>query len=127
MKEDVCFVAQNFRTVLKEAQQPYFTNPHVLEYVLPDYINVMRGFVKCVGCASSSSKAADLYFNRPREDGENAPKKRRTEAGADEAVLLLANERFRVPEMLFTPSDVGLGEQGVAELVVDAIQACPPG
>ncbi len=47
MKEDVCFVAPNFKTALKQAQLPYSTNPHALEYVLPDYTNISQGFIRC--------------------------------------------------------------------------------
>ncbi len=33
----------------------------------------------------------------------------------------------QVPEILFTPSDIGLGEQGIGECILNAIAACPPG
>ncbi len=48
-------------------------------------------------------------------------------AGGDEASVVLSSERFRVPEILFTPADVGLDQMGLAEMAVDAILACPAG
>ena len=42
-------------------------------------------------------------------------------------VLTLESERFAVPEILFSPRDIGLQQAGVADLAVDAIlSGCPP-
>jgi actin-related protein 6 len=40
-------------------------------------------------------------------------------------MLRLNNERFSVPELLFTPSDIGIQQMGVAAAAYDAILACP--
>ncbi len=42
-------------------------------------------------------------------------------------MLLLGNERFRVPEILFTPENVGLDQMGIAEMAAEAIFSCAPG
>jgi len=60
------------------------------EYVLPNGSTVIDGFVR------SSTSA-------PPTPGEQ--------------VLSLCNERFAVPEVLFSPSDVGLQQMGVAEAI----------
>lgn len=44
---------------------------------------------------------------------------------ADDQVLLMNNERFSVPELLFNPQDVGLDSCGVADAVASAISECP--
>jgi actin-related protein 6 len=41
-------------------------------------------------------------------------------------VLGLNNERFMVPEAVFTPPDLGLRQGGLAQAVTDAILASPP-
>jgi len=41
-------------------------------------------------------------------------------------VLLLNNERFMVPEVLFQPSDIGLQQTGLAQTIVDAVEAAHP-
>jgi actin-related protein 6 len=41
-------------------------------------------------------------------------------------VLAVNNERFMVPEALFRPSDIGMEEAGLAEAVVQAVQAAHP-
>ena len=45
-------------------------------------------------------------------------------AGPDEQVLKVANERFTVPELLFTPPDIGLRQGGVAEAIVQSVASC---
>ena len=41
-------------------------------------------------------------------------------------VLKVANERITVPELLFHPSDVGMDQAGVAECIVQSVEACLP-
>ncbi len=40
--------------------------------------------------------------------------------------LPLSTERFAIPEILFNPSDVGIGQLGLAETIVQSIEACDP-
>jgi hypothetical protein len=41
-------------------------------------------------------------------------------------VLVLGNERFSVPELIFSPSDVGLNQMGVGETIVTVVEElCP--
>nr|CAD7409311.1 unnamed protein product [Timema cristinae] len=39
--------------------------------------------------------------------------------------LRLNNERFTVPEILFSPSDVGIPQMGIAEAITHSITSCP--
>lgn len=39
---------------------------------------------------------------------------------------MLCNERFMVPELLFSPTDVGMDQAGIPEAVVQAVTACHP-
>lgn len=81
-----------------------------IRFVLPDYSHSKEGYVL--------------------KEGETV--------GDDQQVLVLGNERFAIPELLFTPSDVGtfwllwgrlsgLGSRqgGVVEAVVQAVAAAP--
>jgi len=43
----------------------------------------------------------------------------------DDQVLAMETERFTVPELLFTPSDVGMDQAGVAEACWDGVQQLP--
>lgn len=42
-------------------------------------------------------------------------------------VLPVGNERFTVPELLFTPSDIGMQQEGIAGTVLQSLQALPKG
>ena len=45
----------------------------------------------------------------------------------DEQILVMNNERFTVPEILFNPSDIGMDQAGIPEAIVDAISSCDEG
>ncbi|CAH8543505.1 unnamed protein product [Dicrocoelium dendriticum] len=101
-KEDVCYVSTNFWSDLDLSRLNPSKNPILREYVLPDYAEVPRGYIRIPNqeCTSLS----DLY----------APPipKRSTQQGY---VLRLSNERFTVPELLFHPGDVGFRDMGLTE------------
>lgn len=100
MKEDACFVSQDFQSDMANAKQRFPENKIVREYVLPDFTAIKRGFL--------------------REPSAGAEKR-----DSDLQALRLANERFTIPELLFHPSDVGIHQMGVSEAVIDACNACP--
>ena len=82
------------------------------DYVLPDYHGTSQGFLK-------------------DHDPEQAGKLKRLQNGksADTAedILILRNERFTVPELLFKPSDIGMRQSGIAQLVVESLSELPFG
>lgn len=49
-----------------------------------------------------------------------------TPAKADEPSLNIGIERISVPELIFTPGDVGIEQAGLAEAIAASIAACPP-
>jgi len=55
-----------------------------------------------------------------------AERRRREREAAEQQSLALSVERFAVPEVLFRPSDIGLGAGGVAEAVAESVAACDP-
>uniref|UniRef100_A0A1B6G3R9 Actin-related protein 6 n=1 Tax=Cuerna arida TaxID=1464854 RepID=A0A1B6G3R9_9HEMI len=98
VKEDACYVAQDFMKEMEVARQKYPENTIARDYVLPDYTSIRRGYL--------------------RELNQTEPVEQQT--------LRLNNERFAIPELLFHPSDVGISQMGIVEAVVDAVNACPP-
>ena len=92
MKEKTCLVATDHDKFceLMETCDKFHNrvNPHLREYVLPDYKKIKTGYVK------------------PKEEElDNA------------SIVNLTFERFQIPEVLFSPSDIGINEGGVAEMV----------
>lgn len=73
------------------------------DYVLPDFTTIRRGFLK----------PADQTGKKAKDD-------------VVEQVIRLNNERFAVPELLFSPSDVGISQTGIPEAIVECISRCEP-
>ncbi|XP_058461856.1 actin-related protein 6 [Malaya genurostris] len=99
VKEDSCFVSQDFNEDMRIARKRFPENSIIREYVLPDYTQIRRGYLKT------------LDQNNDHND--------------EFQTLRLNNERFVLPEVLFHPSDIGIQQMGIAEAIVFAINACP--
>ncbi|KAK6627362.1 hypothetical protein RUM44_009839 [Polyplax serrata] len=97
VKEDSCFVSQDFMKDMAIASKKGPQNVIMREYVLPDYTTIRRG-----------------YLCGPGERGE------------DHQCLRLNNERFSVPETLFHPTDIGINQMGIPETIIHSILSCPP-
>jgi actin-related protein 6 len=118
MKEQACYVSLDFKGDLDkmwkgtrgERREPYLTGAAIAkDYVLPDGISRFKGVVRDYDLAA-------------------ATKARRLAAGPSvEDVLTLRNERFVVPELLFNPSDIGIHQPGLADLVMQSLHALPIG
>lgn len=100
VKEDCCYVSLDFANDLEIASKKKRHNTIARDYILPDYTNVKRGFI------------------RPLEEMW-------TKYEGTEQLLRISNERFAVPELLFHPSDIGIPQMGIPEAVVDAISVAP--
>ena len=125
IKEDTCFVSQNFRQDLEKCWKPDKTSmasttkqlslsqPTVVDYVLPDYHSSFRGHVR-----PHEPKAAAARFAAKAQAGDHA---------AIEDACVLGNERFVVPELVFTPSDIGMNQAGLPEMVIQSLECLPAG
>ncbi|KAK2880640.1 actin-related protein 6 [Channa argus] len=102
VKEDVCYVSQQFYKDMEVAQLKGEENTVMRDYVLPDFSSIKKGFCK---------PQEEMVFSGKYKTGEQ--------------ILRLANERFAVPEMLFHPSDIGIQEMGIPEAIVYSIQSLP--
>ncbi|KAI8819652.1 actin-like protein ARP6 [Fimicolochytrium jonesii] len=95
IKEQCCYVSERFDADLEACRLDGLANTIKLEYVLPDLISGRKGYIR-----------------------SNAPA---TSKSADEQVLIMNNERFTVPEILFNPSDIGIEQAGLAEAIYQAV------
>ena len=122
IKEAVSFVSNNFRQDLESTwkggvgarkKNQESKDSLVVDYVLPDYNTHKQGFVR----PHDPSSAAKL-------------KKMGTMAGAGglvEDFMTLGNERFTVPELLFSPGDVGMMQPGLPETIMQSLSGVPSG
>ncbi|KAJ8686322.1 hypothetical protein QAD02_022116 [Eretmocerus hayati] len=95
VKEDCCFVSQDFNADMEIAKKVKFDeNTIVKDYVLPDFTTIRRGYVVDPGTDS------------------------------DQQTLRMNNERFTIPEILFHPSDVGIKQMGIPEAIIDCLKNC---
>ncbi|KAI4745973.1 actin-related protein-like protein 6 [Aureobasidium sp. EXF-12298] len=111
IKEDACYLSTNFTHHLDAAKNK--DSSIVVDYVLPDYERHHRGFIRPHD-ASHKAKMERLGVRQP-DDPLNTR----------EEVFPLANERFVVPEMLFTPSDIAMPQSGIAETILQSLQCLP--
>lgn len=102
-KEDICFIATDFGASLKQCEEAKH-NKIARDYILPDFTNVKRGYVR----------KPDWKVSNRTITNSNDPQ-----------FLRLANERFQVPEILFNPSDIGISQVGIVEAIVDSINSLP--
>jgi actin-related protein 6 len=90
IKESLSFVSQNFKADLELANQDQLANPYLKEFVLPDYKSIPKGYV--------------------RDPEPQLPEALMTEKELREQLqfVRVGSERFTVPEVLFSPSDIGI-------------------
>jgi len=91
-KEKACFVSLDFAKNLEDARGG--DSKLRCTYVLPDYQSVTVGYVKSVDEDAAAEPAAK--------------KARKEDVEEEKQTLSLCNERFAVPELLFSPTDIGL-------------------
>lgn len=121
MKEAACYISLDFKGDLErswkgtrgEPREDFLRGGGVAkDYVLPDFHTRMHGIVREFD-PMLASKARKLAVGRAGESSED--------------VLTLRNERFTVPELLFHPSDIGLRQPGIADLVMQSLRTLPVG
>lgn len=98
VKEDCCFVSTDFNLDMEITKRKRKLNTIARDYILPDYTNVKRGFI------------------RPLEEMW-------TKFTGTEQLLKMNNEQFCVPELLFHPSDVGIQQMGIPEAIHQSIRS----
>ena len=118
MKEAACYVSLDFKGDLErswkgtrgERREAYLSGGGVAkDYVLPDFHTRLQGVVRDYDPAQAS-RAKRLAVGESSED-----------------VLTLRNERFTIPEILFNPSDIGMRQPGLPELVLESLRCLPHG
>lgn len=137
IKEDVCFVSADFRQDLektwkgnkgrqkhgatKKSSWDESMNVHQsdvndevrIDYILPDGMHLMKG------------------FSRPHDSSPAARKRKQAALAAagssdSEISMTLGNERFSVPEIIFSPSDIGSKQPGLPDIVMQSLSVLPP-
>ena len=98
VKEDACYVSQSFSADMEICQRKK-SNSICCEYILPNFSDRKRGYIK------------------NNSDHNPLP---------DEQSLILCNERISIPELLFSPSNIGINQMGIPEAIAHSISLTPP-
>lgn len=116
IKEDVCYVSSTFASDLERVWKGGLKDPReidtsiVVDYVLPDYEAVKRG------------------FSRPHDPSISRKERMMgLDGGPREHIVTIGNERFTVPELLFTPSDIGMQQEGLGGTILQSVYSLPKG
>ncbi|KAF8625937.1 hypothetical protein AX17_006663 [Amanita inopinata Kibby_2008] len=97
VKESCCYVSLNFDEDLETSRLDMPSNPIVQEYILPDQTTSRKGRVR-----------------KPDEI-----------LASNDQILVMNNERFTVPEIIFRPNDLGLEQIGLAGAISLSIGSLP--
>lgn len=118
MKEAACYISLDFKGDLErswkgtrgERREDYLSGAGIAkDYVLPDFHTRSKGIVRDFDPVQTSAA------------------RKLAAAATSEDVLTLRNERFSVPELLFHPSDIGIQQPGIADLVMQSLHTLPVG
>ncbi|KAK3375912.1 actin family [Lasiosphaeria ovina] len=116
MKEAACYASLDFNGDLEkswkgtqgERREDYINGAGIaMDYVLPDSHTRFHGIVQ---------EYDPARLSRTRKGGVSA-----------EDILTLRNERFVVPEILFNPSDIGMRQPGLADIIMQSLSVLPIG
>jgi actin-related protein 6 len=117
IKEAVAFVAPSTQQFSKDLDRTWkgrlgdqrTLDPSiVVDYVLPDYEQSIHGYARPHDPVKSRQRRGLQPLQGPRED-----------------LLPLGNERFAVPELLFSPTDIGIQEAGLPEAIMQSLGTLP--
>ncbi|EPS36512.1 hypothetical protein H072_9960 [Dactylellina haptotyla CBS 200.50] len=99
IKESCCYISKDPRRDLDICKRMK-RNSIVKEYVLPDYKSLHKGIL--------------------RERLEKVPQGKEAEQ-----TLVVGNERFMAPELLFHPGDVGYRQTGLPDIIMKSVNSTP--
>mmetsp|Transcript_11195 Transcript_11195/g.14589 ORF Transcript_11195/g.14589 Transcript_11195/m.14589 type:complete len:396 (+) Transcript_11195:172-1359(+) len=99
-RRNVCYVSLDFRKDLERSMGSFKDAADIrLKYVLPNFHDVLKGYI-----ISAEDESKDL---------------------SNVQLVNFCSERFVVPELYFHPSDIGLNQAGISEVVEQSVSACP--
>ncbi|GMF28598.1 unnamed protein product [Phytophthora lilii] len=111
LKEALCYCSLDFENDLKRYHSDRSSRKH---WILPDFVRTFEG--RC----REDEKQDDDNDEAPTNE-EQQP----ANLNDEEQALEMGVEMVTVPEVLFNPSDIGIHQAGLAETIVQAVEACP--
>lgn len=100
VKEDTCYIPSDFNSEMEKSRRRQLNSVRC-EYILPNFSDRRRGYIKDDAVKFSTQERANIQS------------------------LILSNERISIPELLFNPSNVGINQMGLAEAIVHSVSSTP--
>ncbi|EIN12805.1 actin-like protein ARP6 [Punctularia strigosozonata HHB-11173 SS5] len=116
IKEACCYVSDDYHRDLETCRVDPKKNPILQEYILPDFSSAVTRHGRIREGPTQ---------DRPKDDDLGDAMKGRDHQRNREQLLLMGNERFAVPELLFRPDDVGLDQLGLPRAIARSISLLP--
>lgn len=111
VREDCCFVSTDWKKDMERARM--VPSPLAQDYRLPDF-------------SPGNFRGKIVKGPSAQEDEEEEPSGDAAATSAEHQILSMNNERFSVPELLFNPSDIGLNQAGLPEVIARVIASMDP-
>ncbi|KAJ8576795.1 hypothetical protein ON010_g2411 [Phytophthora cinnamomi] len=119
LKEALCYCSLDFDNDLKRYHSDRQERKH---WILPDFVRRFEG--RCREDEEEAVTEEEEEEEEAAEEEASADQQQPTRPTDDEQALM-GVEMITVPEVLFNPSDIGLNQAGIAETIVQAVEACP--
>ncbi|KAG6622715.1 actin-like protein [Phytophthora cinnamomi] len=120
LKEALCYCSLDFDNDLKRYHSDRQERKH---WILPDFVRRFEG--RCREDEEEVVTEEEEEEEEAAEEEASADQQQPTRPTDDEQALEMGVEMITVPEVLFNPSDIGLNQAGIAETIVQAVEACP--
>ncbi|KUF97920.1 DmX protein 1 [Phytophthora nicotianae] len=108
LKEALCYCSMEFESDLKRYHSDRQQRKH---WILPDFVRTFEGRCREDDMEDEGEAQTDAQQSA-RQDN-------------DEQALEMGVEMVTVPEVMFHPSDIGINQAGIAETIVQTVEACP--
>ena len=118
-----CYLSLNYQKDLLMARKVR-KSPISRQYILPNGFSRFQGSLRSFPW-QRQARAERLQAGDPELGGEVSAGEEDDKQDDNDVSITLNNERISVPELLFTPSDAGIEQAGVAQLVLQSIEASP--
>ncbi|WWD21521.1 actin-like protein ARP6 [Kwoniella shandongensis] len=122
VREACGYVSMDWKGDLEKCKQDPNHIDIVQEYVLPDFSARSTSRTGYIRSGPNAVPPEDDGAVKTNGDSGRKPSKQVEE---EEQVLLMGNERFAGPELLFNPSDIGLKQTGLPETIAYVISMMP--
>jgi actin-related protein 6 len=120
VKETACYVSLDFYNDMertwkgnRKRRQVDTGESIVVDYVLPNPTSNTKGFLRPHDPLSHAKQQASFVSGPSGDVSSDA--------------LVLGNERFTVPEILFNPRDIGMKQAGIPEIILESLSVLPTG